>query len=296
LFARAIIQSASCASVQLADAETLGPGTASALGCADEANAAVCLRGLTPTEILQAPARVYGPVVGGQFLPAAPYDVVRAGQQHPGPVLVGGLRDEMLGFAAVPPYYPLAAEDYPAMLAAWFPNAVEAIIERYPLSAYPEPFYALSTVFSDSGAFYGQALGGCVTDALTRALSTSTSTYAYELDDPNYLWPPGSVITRGASHASDLPFLFDIIGFSISQPFDARQNALADTMVRAWGAFVRSGNPATPERDWPAYDAVEQSMLHLVPGAVDITRDFSARHHCDFWRETLTPAAPAAGL
>src|SRR5690606_2914884 len=116
--------------------------------------------------------------------------------------------------------------------------------------------------------------------------SSSTTTYAYELDDPNYLWPEGSIIARGASHASDLPFLFDL-SVPISQPFDAMQSALADTMVRAWGAFVRSGTPATPERAWPAYDAVEQSMLHLVPGAVDITRDFRARHHCDFWRETL---------
>src|SRR5690606_27993860 len=72
LFARAIIQSASCASAQQAAAESLGTATATALGCADESNAAECLRGLTATQILQAPARLYGPVVGGQFLPTAP--------------------------------------------------------------------------------------------------------------------------------------------------------------------------------------------------------------------------------
>jgi carboxylesterase type B len=67
-------------------------------------------------------------------------------------------------------------------------------------------------------------------------------------------------------------------------------------MVRAWGAFVRSGAPAALERDWPTSDEVAQSMLHLVPGAVAITRDFRARHYCDFWRETLTATAPAAGF
>ena len=247
-------------------------------------------RGVSVEQLLtasSAEAAVYGPVVGGRFLPSAPASVVSAGAQRRVPVLVGGLRDELLNFAAAPPfsYHTLEPAEYPSVLSFWIPNiAPDMILERYPPSAYPEPYFALSAALSDNGNFYYQALGGCVTARLADALSASTTTYAYELDDPGFLWMPGtSYVPRGATHAADLAYLFETTP-ALSQPFDAAQQALAAQMVRAWGAFIRSGDPSTPSLAWPQYDAANQRMLRLEPGAVAVSGDFRARHNCDFWR------------
>src|SRR5690606_22015473 len=76
LFARAVIQSASCASAPLALAEAQGTALASALGCGDAASVAECLRAL-PANALAAAATgaLFGPIVGGEFLPEAPFAV-----------------------------------------------------------------------------------------------------------------------------------------------------------------------------------------------------------------------------
>lgn len=168
----------------------------------------------------------------------------------------------------------------------------------YPVAGRPapQPFFAITAVASDSGYFYGtsrfiywQALGGSVTSRLADKLSASTTTFAYELDDPAFTWntaATGSPLTKGASHTSDLAFLFDLDP-PLNQPFDAAENALADTMVRAWGAFVKTGNPSTGATAWPAYTQASRTMLHLEPDRVALTTDFDARHSCDFWRTVL---------
>jgi para-nitrobenzyl esterase len=171
------------------------------------------------------------------------------------------------------------------VLSFWIPNIPAAeILERYPFDAYPEPYFSLSAALSDNGNFYYQALGGCVTARLADDLSASTITYAYELDDPGYQWMPGtSYVARGATHASDLSFLFETTP-ALSVAFDAAQQALAEQMVRAWGAFVRGGDPSTASLPWPQYDTASRQMLHLEPGAVAVSTDYRARHNCDFWR------------
>jgi para-nitrobenzyl esterase len=298
LFTRAIIQSGSCASGDVAFAESQGSRIANrtasiatdVAACADPARLLECLRAASPQQLATASlteAAVYGPVVGGQFLPSAPASVVQTGTQHPVPVLIGGLRDEMLNFAAAPPfsYQTLAPTAYPSVLSFWIPNMTpDEVLARYPLDAYPQPYFALSAALSDNGNFYYQALGGCVTANLADALSASTTTYAYELDDPEFKWPLGtSYIAQGATHASDLSFLFET-NPSLTEPFDATQQALADQMVRAWGAFIRGGNPTTAEHAWPEYDTNQRRMLYLEPDAVAVTTDFRERHNCEFWR------------
>ena len=95
---------------------------------------------------------------------------------------------------------------------------------------------------------------------------------------PIYLSP-----VPGATHSADLAFLFETVMFGApisSKPFDDAQNALADQMVRAWGAFIRSGNPSTDDLNWPPYTSAARTMLRLVPNAVAPTNDFRARHRC----------------
>lgn len=310
LFAQAIIQSASCVVIDLASAQAAGAGTASAAQCADPATAVDCLRGKAPDQLTPAPG-TYGVVAGGALLPRAPEAVLRGGVPGGVPVLLGSLRDEIAFFAAYfPSYFNLTEANYGAALQTVFPTATfpgvnpTEVVSLYPLEGRPAPraFSAISAVASDSGYFVGsptfiywQALGGCVTSRLADTLSRSTATFAYELDDPEFVWNTAttlSPLTKGASHTSDLPFLFELAA-PLNQPFGVEQNALADTMVRAWGAFVNTGDPSTPALSWPGYTAAARSMLHLEPGKVGVTSDFNARHHCEFWQTALRLPATA---
>jgi para-nitrobenzyl esterase len=301
LFSQAIIQSASCFALDVAEAEQFGTATAAAIGCNTPADQLRCLRDdKTAASIVYGGTGVYSVVAGGQLLPTAPAAVVTNGLPRPVPVLIGGLRDEIAFFAAYfPDYFGLTAERYAPALAALFPALTTSeITARYPIEGRPapEPFFAISAVASDSGFFYGsptffysQALGGCVTSRLADALASSTTTFAYELDDPNFAWETettGSPLLKGASHTSDLPFLFELEA-PLSQPFTDSQAALADQMVRAWGAFVLTGDPSTTTTPWPAYTAAVPSMLHLEPSRVSTTLDFRERHHCEFWKTSL---------
>jgi para-nitrobenzyl esterase len=301
LFSQAIIQSASCVAIGVADAERFGIDTAAVIGCSTPSDHLRCLRNdKTAADIVGKGAGVYGVVAGGNLLPAAPDAVVRAGLPRAVPVLIGGLRDEIAFFAAYfPAYFGLTEQGYAPTLAALFPALTTSeITTRYPIEGRPapQPFFAISAVASDSGFFYGsstfiysQALGGCVTARVADALALSTTTFAYELDDPSFAWATQttrSPLQKGASHTSDLPFLFELSA-PLSQPFNDAQNTLADQMVRAWGAFVETGDPGTTTDPWPVYTAADPSMLHLEPGAVSTTNDFRERHHCDFWKASL---------
>lgn len=299
LFSRAIIQSASCASAPLALAEAQGSSLASALGCSDASGAAECLRGLPAEQLTSAQtAALFGPIAGGELLPEAPAAVVAAGRQAPVPVLIGGVSDEMRGFFALE--YPLDPASYAGALAAHFPSfSAAAIAAEYPLADYPEPYLALTAALSDSGAYLAGSLGGCVTSDLADLFSASTTTYAYDLDDPDFTWAPGLIpvpVPRGASHSSDIAFLFETRGVVLSEPFAPEQTALAGEMVSAWSAFIRAGDPndadpSAPSTKWPRYDAGARQMLHLEPGATAISPNFRESHRCAFWQSLRAMAA-----
>lgn len=300
LFTGAIIQSASCASAPLALAEAQGLTIAAAAGCSAPGDLVACLRSLPAAQLAAAgAAAIFGPVVGGTLLPRAPAAVVAEGAQQRVPVLIGGLRDEMRGFFAQE--YPLSAADYPARLAAYYPKRPpQELAERYPLTKYPEPFDALSAALSDGGAYLSGALGGCVTAALADSLSAATATYAYELDDRGFTWAPSlspAPLPVGASHSSDLVYLFDGLGLLLKGPLGLAQAALAEQMVAAWSSFIRDGSPGdVGSAAWPRYEAVNRQMLHLEPDASGITTDYRERHHCDYWQTPpLAPADAGAG-
>jgi len=312
LFSRAVIQSASCGSVSLAFATSQAELVAAKLGC-KPSELASCLgdETLKAERIVNASelsGAIYAAVAGSGILPFAPTQVVAAGQQWKVPVLIGGITDEMslfmLGdsrlleelnqndlladwFASVATER-IAAE-YQRVLTDWFGSvATERIATEYPLNAYKSAFLALSAVLNDSGVYYGQTLGGCVTMAVADALSASVATYAYEFDDLDFTWLNRSV---GSTHMSDLPYLFDI-AHPFSQPLNPTQSKLADTMVRDWGAFA-SGKP--PSEDWPMYTAAPDPAALADTAAAANTRYFNpdarpgfinlgTRHHCDFWR------------
>ena len=289
LFSRAVIQSGGCVSAPLADAQAGGGLLIGALpACAGRTDAAQCARELDAATLVSLdPFASWGPVVDGAILTAAP-----SGGLARVPVLVGSVSDEMRGFLFA--LHPVASEEaYRAQLAARFPDVnADAILLRYPVTG-DDSFLSLTAAVSDSGR---GGLGSCLTADLADALAASTTTYAYELDDPEF----DSALTfnpvKGATHSSDLLYLFDLtfLGSPItSAPFSAAQNALAEQMVSAWGAFIQSGDPSVDNGlEWQPYTAAQPNTLYLEPSAVRSVTDIRTQHECAFWKNPTSSGAP----
>lgn len=96
-----------------------------------------------------------------------------------------------------------------------------------------------------SGAYY---------HALERAAVGGAPVYAYY----NALDVPDTVDTEQsyAWHVSDLALQFRIVQYDFCEKPSKIQSS-------AWAAFVRNGDPSTPETEWPRYTADSQKIMRL---------------------------------
>jgi len=291
LFSQAVIQSGGCSARTLADTEAYGAAFARLVpGCEVASDAAECLRRVNADEIRKTTGAsvaaalgwLFGPVVSSPVLPKAPADVVQAKEQHRVPVLIGGIRDEKRAFML--DWRERANTNYPNAAAAYFKDAAigAEVVRNYPeadfTARFGEAFPALTAAASDLEWACGTAL-------LADWFSSSTTTYAYELDDPEFSSPDYISPVLGATHSADLPFLFEAVLFGAgisNRAFDEEQNALAAQMVSAWGAFIKTGNPST-DVPWASYSQARRTMLRLVPGGVAADTEFAVRHKCAAW-------------
>jgi para-nitrobenzyl esterase len=113
-----------------------------------------------------------------------------------------------------------------------------------------------------------------------RALSRVTRTYGYEFADPDAPTYSAYYSPRpaGASHASELAYLFDLRGGApyrgtVHTGLTAPQRALGDKMIDVWTGFARTGR--TP---WPTPPTV-QTLSPQGIGPIDGW----AEHHCSLW-------------
>jgi para-nitrobenzyl esterase len=281
LFARAIIQSGACSNALYfspPEAEAQGDALAAKLGCAgDDAATLACLRGKSADAVAGAlpmkrgfllpPGVWWGPVVDGVELPRQPIDLLRAGDFARVPLLVGANRDEgtvhTVSFDSVTP-----AELSGFVAYVFGAAAVAPVLARY----QGTPKAALTDVVTD-GIFVCQAR------RIARAFtSAGVPAYLYHfthpLDDPR-------VHDLGATHSVDLFFLFGnrSKGFGLT----VREQPLGQTMMDAWGAFARHGDPSTPSLPWPRYSSAGGEHMTLDLSSTAGTR--LKQETCDFWDE-----------
>jgi para-nitrobenzyl esterase len=290
LFVRAMIQSGSCISQTLAAAQAAGTTYAHALGCADDAAAAACLRGRSAAQLLDTtPAPAARFVRGVPTLPADPDTAVRTGDFARVPVVIGANRDEGRTFAQG--FVGGTEASYTATVNALFGTRAPEILARYPWPADADTFtaaYLIGAIFTDSG-FVG-SIGGCANRGLTQALARYTRTYSYEFGHRTGpgLSPQPAGYVWGAGHAAELAYLWPSFdnGTPIAPTFTPAERRLALDMVRYWGSFVRTGHPAAPlTAPWPPYTPT-QSTLSLRAGghSTPITdHELAAEHQCDLW-------------
>jgi para-nitrobenzyl esterase len=312
LFHRAIFESGPLLTVApLALAESRGSGFAGGAGCGTEATAAVatCLRALTVQKILslQGTAAGNGPyvnglMVDGTILPIPADTAWTSGKFNRMPIMNGSVADEGAFSASINELFfgPLSAEQYvnlvkttyggPAGPGAGPPNyaagTADAILARYPLSAYSDPSLAWVTVGTDANV--------CRHPYLNRNVSRFVPLYAYEFADRNAPWYfPALSFAHGAAHTIDIQFLFpDWHGgpLGIRHKLTAKERVLSDQLVVAWTNFMYTGNPnLTGDQPWPRYSANSEVYLSQnVPksSAIAAAR-FTAAHKCSFWDTVL---------
>lgn len=266
----------------LAASEARGTGLAADAGCPAPQTAA-CLRALPVQALLTAQAKAWpsGPIptVDGAVLTAPVRDTFASGGQASVPVMQGTTHDEWRLFVAqaeLATGMPVTAETYLPTVTATLGPLVASAAPLYPVAAYANASEALGAIGTD-------AVFACSGRASARLLSAGGSVvYSYEFNDPAapQVLPGQLSFKAGAAHTSELPYLFTLPGSAELSP---AQRRLADTMVRYWARFARSGNPnEAGATTWPAYTAANDAYLSLAPSPA-VTTNFATDHQCAVW-------------
>jgi para-nitrobenzyl esterase len=284
LFAKAIVESGSYSLLQpsLAAAEASGKAFAAKAGCASQT--AACLRSLPVQTILNNQGAV-GPNADPAVLPQSIGTALADGDFSHVPVLNGTNHDEWRLFVAIFSTVtgPVTAANYQSMIASTVsvsPAEAAAVAARYPLSRYASPDEALGAVGTD-------AIFACPALTIDQELSRFTPTFAYEFNDsraPELFLPPVSGLPYGATHASEIQYLFGLNVTSYPGTLTAAQQQLAAGMRRYWTSFARQGSASSPgEPAWPQFRNASQQMMSLIPPTPRVENGFAAEHQCPFW-------------
>ena len=294
LFSQAIIQSGSCISHSLAQAEASGAKVAAKLGCNDRATMGSCLRSKPVADILAAQDPLYFPAYGTPFLPNDTRDAILSGRFSQVPVLIGSTRDEGRSFTHNAIGW--SRKRYDQAVRASLRRNASAVLKAYPFpmnDADPAAVaYQLGAIGTDDGALGADdvehGIGGCGDLALTDALARTVPTYAYEFSHrtgPGWYPTPG--YSWGAGHAAELTYLYpQHEGGKTYAAFTLSEHKLSDELVRYWGAFISRANPNLPDQvAWKPYAPADALLSFDVDGrtAMLSKADFRSEHNCAFW-------------
>ena len=174
----------------------------------------------------------FPPVIDGDLLPRHPLAAIAAGEAADVPLLTGTTSDEFRLFLIPTGRAALVTDDLlPALLPVLGISAPVAELYR---SHRP-------------GATPGDLLAALLTDsyfrlpalAVAEARTGSAPTYVYE-----FAWP-SPVAGLGASHAMDVPFVFDNLAADGVDRITGSQAPpqLAAQMHASWISFARTGDP-----------------------------------------------------
>jgi para-nitrobenzyl esterase len=189
----------------------------------------------------------FAPAVDGSVLPSAPLDGFAAGRGGDVPLLIGSNLDEARLFLVAPGAIDLVDD---ATLAA--------VAGGYGLSGDGLAVYRANR----PGASAGDVMAAVITDwffrippirvAEARAAAGAAGTWMYRFDHPQ----PEDNHGFGASHAVEIPFVFDTLARSGSAALigDAPAQAVADLAHRVWVDFISRGNPG-----WAPYDVASRT-------------------------------------
>ncbi|TDU82212.1 para-nitrobenzyl esterase [Kribbella voronezhensis] len=297
LFAKAVMQSGSCAfnwadnsqyPTQAADSPWVKQSRVQAngkewaasstkeLGCRPGQPMLACLRAADPAVLVDSTLNFTQVAYGGTaVLPLSPAKAMKAGLFHRVPVLSGNNHDEATPWVNAFNGGVLTDADYPKLVTAMVGAKDAAKVQReYPLAQYGSTAVAWGVLTTDR-------IWSCTQVANDQQAARRVPVYAYEFADKH---SPISQPGFGASHATELPYLFSLGGHDF--PMTDGQQRLSEQMIDYWTAFARTGNPNGPDRPhWAPAGKHAVTGLSLAPAEQGGIKkvDLSAEHHCTFW-------------
>jgi para-nitrobenzyl esterase len=245
--------------------------------CPDAADRLGCLRGVDAAElVLEYPQGFKSPAYGTPVLPLNPAEAVRTGRFDRIPVLSGGTRDEQNSLVAVLNLLtPVTVSGYQDIVRNAFGDRAGEVLAAYPATTDAQAPVAWAAGVTDR-------VWSCPTLTGDRLLARHTPVYAYEFADrtappppPPPFLPRTPDFPYGAYHAAELPYLFDVNGWT-----PRTGTPLSDDMIRRWARFAATGDPG-----WKRFDGRTPVpyVRTLAPGAGGRGTDLAAEHRCQFW-------------
>ena len=191
----------------------------------------------------------FAPTVDGSVLPSVPVAALASGQGGGVRLLIGSNRDESRLFLVAPGVIGLVDEP-----------TLAAVAGAYGLSPDGLEVYRANRLSGGAGS--GDVLAAVITDWFfrvpairvgeARSAPGSAGTWMYRFDYPE----PGDNHGFGASHAVEVPFVFDTLARNASPALigETPSQAVADRVHRVWVDFITRGDPG-----WAPYDAVSRT-------------------------------------
>ncbi|MGY1940736.1 carboxylesterase/lipase family protein [Nocardia gipuzkoensis] len=286
LYAKAIIESGSCARSPLAPASKdqayqRSADYATSLGCAEAATRLTCLRALPADQMLRSPtttlhtmAVTWTPVRDDVVVTTPPENALAEGAVRNIPLVVGSNADEGATFLALLDYARATvpgSTDYVSWAQEIFTSNADRVLQRYPVSAFPTAAEAKQHVITD-GFFACPAL--FTTQAARRG---GARVWQYQFNDALLGRNP---LLPGAFHGAEVPYIFSgLMGVPI--PLPPAADRLSQQMQQSWAQFAHTGNPETPAfTPWPSTSDI---TLELGSDNITVANSFAHQHHCDLW-------------
>jgi len=222
---------------------------AAALAALRKLSASDLVRGLNLMSMGQQRDTYTGPMVDGQIVPEAVETAFRAGRQVRIPYMVGANNREF-GFL---PLTPAAVE---GMLAR-FGAAKDEVLAAYDPGKTGD-LGEVGVGLASDGAMVEPAR------LLARlAAGAGQPTFVYRFSYVASSLRPG---TKGALHATEIPFVFATVRAKYEGAMSAEDEAMGATANAYWAAFARSGDPNGDGRPrWPAYTAKDDALMDFAP-------------------------------
>lgn len=267
LFTKAIAQSAYMQSHRSLREDTLGLGSAEALGVAlanaAGASNAAALRALDPMKLFMAGvATQWGPepVIDGVVLKRQLAETFARGEQAKVPIIAGFNEGEIRSLLYfMPRNVPATQHEYRADVRRRFGSEADAFLAVYP---GVDPRADVMASIRD---------GACDWTAQTLVRQQSEAGQASYLYYFRHSTPTQRERDLAAFHASELPYIFGQVGASAAlgpnwprPPLTSEETRLAEAMMSYWTSFVRDGVPKAPDMPpWPRYTAEERGYLDI---------------------------------
>ena len=212
-----------------------------------------------------------GPFIDGRLVRQFPLAIFEAGRARRVPLIIGSNSDE----GSIAKIYSQAVPD---ILSAMGDQAARV------RAAYGE-------VGSDEAVFGRQLFGDVVFGASSRRIaalnSSSAPTFLYQFD---YLTADLRGKRPGASHVSEVPYVFDTLANWWAPPTD-EDRAMATLVHSCWVSFAKFGHPACGSPDaWSPYDPHTDRTFLITREGTHAQSGYRARQYDAIAAALYSPA------